>query len=54
MSSEADARRAISEVAQNLRESQAKLGNQISQEQAERRVRSAVRIGELQDRERGK
>lgn len=54
MTSEAESRRAISEVARSLRESQAKLGNNISQEQAERRIRSAVRIGEYQDRERGK
>jgi len=52
VSTEQDARRAISEVAKGFRESQAKNGNIISQEAAEKRVRGAVVKGIYQDMER--
>ena len=54
MPTEQDARRAISEVAKGLRESQAKAGNIISQEAAEKRVRSAVIRDLYQESERVK
>ena len=45
-------REAIASVARDLRESQAKLGNRISQETAEARIRTAVLRGEVNDSER--
>jgi hypothetical protein len=51
---EQDARRAISEVAKGFRESQARAGNDISQETAERRVRAAVVRDFYQESERVK
>ena len=44
-------RDAIASVAKDLRESQAKLGNNISQEAAEKRIRTAVIRGEINDSE---
>ena len=45
-------REAIASVARGLRESQAKMGNHISQEAAEKRIRTAVIRGEINDSER--
>lgn len=52
MASEAESRRAIEDVAKHFRESQAKLGNHISQEAAQKRIRTAVLAGEINDSER--
>jgi hypothetical protein len=47
-----EAREAIQSVARDFRESQAKAGNNISQEAAEKRIRTAVLQGEVNDSER--
>ena len=54
MPSEDEARQAIQDVAKQLRESQAKLGNNISQGAAEKRIRTAVLRGEINDSERNR
>ena len=54
MPTDSEMREAIAKTAQSLRESQARQGNPISQEAAEKRIRNAVLRGEHQDSERKK
>ena len=52
MPTDSEMREAIAKTARDLRESQAQRGNPISQEAAEKRIRTAAIKGDIQDSER--
>ena len=52
MPTDSEMRDAIAKTARDLRESQARQGNPISQEAAEKRIRNAAIRGDYQDSER--